>query len=317
MAYDEDGQRHLYSTGCTTRTQALEEMARRYSTNSLIKGYSQQTPPTFGDYAESWWTDECEYVKAEKDSGRELTKGYISIQRGSLERYLLPAFGKKRLEAIKVPIIEKWQRSLLDGTAPVKIPDKAVGKSSQQKPLSPKYVNNLTSLLSTMLQEAKRQGYIEKNPCKDLRGLSDRSKVRGVITAAEAKKIFSSKAWFSDIARVASLLAAVTGMRSGEILAIRHEDVKADHIHVEHSYDARFGLKGTKTGDVRDLPIPEKVMNDLMKLRAMKQDGQFLFSILGDKPVSRRYLLDNLHKVMDAEKIDWEKRNVGFSFKYF
>lgn len=188
MAYDEDGQRHLYSTGCTTRTQALEEMARHYSTNSLIKGYSQQTPPTFGDYAKSWWTDECEYVKAEKDSGRELTKGYISIQRGNLERYLLPAFGKKRLEAIKVPIIEKWQRSLLDGTAPVKIPDKAVGKSSQQKPLSPKYVNNLTSLLSTMLQETKRQGYIERNPCKDLRGLSDRSKVRGVITAQQRRK---------------------------------------------------------------------------------------------------------------------------------
>ena len=225
MAYDEDGQRHLHSTGCTTRTQALEEMARRYSTNSLLKGYSQQTPPSFGDYAESWWTDDCEYLKAEKDSGRELTKGYISIQRGSLERYLLPAFGKKKLEAIKVPIIEKWQRSLLDGTAPVKIPEKAVGKSSRQKPLSPKYVNSLTSLLSTMLQEAKRQGYIEKNPCKDLRGLSDRSKIRGMITATEAKKIFSSKAWYSDIARVASLLAAVTGMRSGEILAIRYEDV--------------------------------------------------------------------------------------------
>lgn len=149
MAYDEDGQRHLHSTGCTTCTQALDEVARRYSTNSLIKGYSQQTPPSFGVYAESWWTDDCEYVKAEKDSGRELTKGYISIQRGSLERYLLPAFGKKKLEAIKVPIIEKWQRSLLDGTAPVKIPERAVGKSSKQKPLSPKYVNNLTNLLST------------------------------------------------------------------------------------------------------------------------------------------------------------------------
>ena len=179
-------------------------------------------------------------------------------------------------------------------------------------------MNNLTSMLTTMLQEAKRQGYIDKNPCKDLRGLSDRSKIRGIITANEAKKIFASKAWNSDISRVASLLAAVTGMRSGEILALRYEDIKADHIHVEHSYDARFGLKGTKTGDVRDLPIPEKVMNDLMKLRAMKQDGQFLFSILGDKPVSRWYLLDNLRKVMDAEEIDWEKRNVGFhSWRHF
>ena len=169
-----------------------------------------------------------------------------------------------------------------------------------------------------MLQEAKRQGYIEKNPCKDLRGFSDHSKIRGMVTATEAKKIFSSKAWYSDIVRVASLLAAVTGMRSGEIFAIRYEDVKADHIHVEHSFDARFGLKGTKTGDVRDLPIPEKVMEALIKLRTMKKDGQYLFSILGDKPVTRWYLLDNLRKVMDAEEIDWKKRKVGFhSWRHF
>jgi len=318
MAYDEDGVRHQYSTGCTSRTQALDEMNRRVRQDQLIRDGFKAAVPTFAEFADKWWTEDCPYLKSEKDHGRELSPGYVAIQKKNLDRYLIPAFGKKRIDALKVVTIEKWQHLLLDGTAPVSIPEKAVGVSSKNKKLSPKSVNNLTSLLSTMLREAVRLGHMEKNPCSDLKGFSDRSKRRGVITTDEAKQIFSSKAWKSDIARVASLLSAVTGMRSGEILAVRYEDVKADHIHVEHSWDPKHGIKGTKTGDVRDLPIPDKVMDALMKIRAHRKDGQFIFSVLGDTPVSRGYLLNNLRNVMDAEKVDWKTRNIGFhSWRHF
>ena len=319
MAYDENGDRKKFSTGCTSKTQAIDEVLRRVKEGTLIQNSSIKVPSTFGSFAENWWTADCDYVRAEKDSGRDLSPGYTSIQRNLLERYLIPAFGKKKLELITVGMIEKWQRSLLEGSAPIRIPENAKGSAARpQRPLAPKTVNNLTSLLSTMLQEAKRQGYIKSNPCQDTRGLSDRSKSRGVITPAEAKKIFSSNAWTSEVARVASLLAAVTGMRSGEVLAIKYEDIKADHIHVEHSWDPKFGVKGTKTGDVRDLPIPDKVMEALINLRSIRKEGEFIFSVFGDKPVSKIYLLKHLRAVMEAEKVDWEKRNVGFhSWRHF
>ena len=120
--FDEDGEVKRYSTGCTSRSNALDEIARRIQQGTLVNRDKIKAPPSFEEYAKNWWTDECDYVKAESDSGRELSKGYLAIQRSSLVRYLIPAFGKKRLEAIKVGIIEKWQRSLLDGTAPVRIP---------------------------------------------------------------------------------------------------------------------------------------------------------------------------------------------------
>ena len=317
--FDEYGEVKRYSTGCTSISNAMDVITRRIKDGNLINRDSVKAPPTFGSFAEKWWTVDCDYLKAERESGRDLSPGYIATQRGLLQRYLIPAFGKKRLEQINVAVIEKWKRSLLEGTAPVKIPENAKGSSAYaQRALSPKYVNNLTSLFSTMLQEAKRQGYIDKNPCRDLRGLSDRSKSRGVLTTIEAKKLFLSKAWTSEIARVASLLAAVTGMRSGEVLALRYDDVKVDHIHVEHSWDPDYGLKGTKTGDTRDLPLPDKVMDALINIRKIKTEGDYIFSVFGDKPVSRVYLLNHLRRTMDAEGIDWEKRNVGFhSWRHF
>lgn len=89
--FDENGEVKRYSTGCTSQSNALDEIARRIQQGTLVNRDTIKAPPSFGEYAAIWWTEDCEYVKAEKDSGRELSKGYLSIQRSSLERYLIPA----------------------------------------------------------------------------------------------------------------------------------------------------------------------------------------------------------------------------------
>ena len=59
-------------------------------------------------------------------------------------------------------------------------------------------------------------------------------------------------------------------------------------------------------------------MEALINIRKIKTEGDYIFSVFGDKPVSRIYLLNHLRKAMDAEEIDWKKRNVGFhSWRHF
>ena len=167
-----------------------------------------------------------------------------------------------------------------------------------------------------MLDEAERLQLIDKNPCKMVRLVAKRTNTRGTLTVAEAKLIFSDPdKWFNRHAYLASLIASVTGARLSEIRALRCEDIRADHIHIEHSIGDKDGYKCTKTGDVRDLPVPASI---LALLEKEKHNREFLLCYPDGKPYGRRMFLDNLHDVLDLYGIDWRTRNIGFhSWRHF
>ncbi|WP_041384488.1 hypothetical protein [Sphaerochaeta pleomorpha] len=74
FVYDEIGRRRKFSTGCTTKTQALAHVMALFKRNALIP--VKQEPIvvlTFGEYAKDWWTPGCDYVKDESGRGRDLT----------------------------------------------------------------------------------------------------------------------------------------------------------------------------------------------------------------------------------------------------
>ena len=52
------------------------------------------------------------------------------------------------------------------------------------------------------------------------------------------------------------MLALYTGMRQGEIAALRLEDIGADRIYIRHSWSKYEGLKETKTNECREIKIP-------------------------------------------------------------
>lgn len=63
VAYDDQGKRRKFSTGCTTKSQALAYTMELYKTNSLIPVKKEPVVLlTFGVYAKGWWTPDCDYV---------------------------------------------------------------------------------------------------------------------------------------------------------------------------------------------------------------------------------------------------------------
>nr|WP_321261167.1 tyrosine-type recombinase/integrase [uncultured Sphaerochaeta sp.] len=276
-----------------------------YRTNSLIPEKKEAKPIlTFGEYADGWWTPDCEYVKAEKLRGRQLSKQYITTNRQLLNRYILPTFKSTALIDITPSRIETWQRYLIE-----------------KKKLSPKYANNILSIFSVILDEARRQGHIAINPAREVRTLANNSKERGILSFDEARELLTNLSyWDNPMAYTASLLAACTGMRLGEIRALRPSDLRDGYIHVEHSVDLYGALKSTKTGDKRDLPIPGSLMETLKKLAKLSGKCDRIFSV-ADVPIGSKTIRFSLYRAlsrMGIEEAERVKRNITFhSWRHF
>jgi integrase len=81
------------------------------------------------------------------------------------------------------------------------------------------------------------------------------------------------------------------GLRSGEIKALRVQDIGRDCLYIRHSYSRIEGMKTTKTNEPRtvELPFPGVIRN-LLNLAA------FIFwaALKPDKSIEERLLLDDL-----------------------
>jgi integrase len=100
-----------------------------------------------------------------------------------------------------------------------------------------------------------RRGIIASNPADAIKPLSKDSKTRGILAVDEVKTLFGPNVvveyWTTSTYSLANRTAATTGMRMGEIHALRWCDIGKDRITVHHSWDRRFGLKTTKTAKER------------------------------------------------------------------
>lgn len=307
--YDEYGKRLRYSTGCTNKTSANNFCMELYKQGKLIPDVYKIAVP-FSEYAKDWWVwGKCPYLTSKIENGYQIGKTYANTNRMILNKRILPYFADIPLHKITVEMVENWMHLL--GKE-----QKVSGKVL--KPLAPKSIRNYVGALGVMLDEAARLELIKNNPCKKIRMIAKRSRARGILTVAEARLIFSDPSkWFNHHAYLASLLASVTGARLSEIRALQCSDVYPDHIHIEHSLDGEHQIKATKTGDVRDIPVPLSILTELEKQKRGRTDG-FLLCYPTGKPYGRHVFLDNLKNVMELYSIDWKGRNIGFhSWRHF
>jgi integrase len=299
-----DGQknRKRFSTSCSTKAEAVA-----FCLDLLRKGkIKQMKAETFGNLAAGWWNPAtCPYIKESRRNGKELSRSYIDSSRAALVNYLLPVFKDVALDEISTQMIEEWKYSLVE-----------------QHRLSNKSTNNYLSILHVMLDYWWRHGVIQSDPSVKVKPMSKRGgKTRGILTVEETHRLFTSEVWDNHIGYLANLLAAVTGMRMGEIMALRVGDVRNDDsIVVAHSYDEYVGLKSTKTGAVRVVPVPHRLALALMSLRT--KTGEYLFSLKDPtKPVYRSCVIHSLRRALVNIGVSLEeqkRRNITFhSWRHF
>jgi len=181
--------------------------------------------------------------------------------------------------------------------------------------LAPASINKIMLGGNVALSWAFREGYIAVNPTEKLMRFSGAPEKRGILTPAEAEAIFKLN-WKDKRAYVGNLFACTTGLRAGEVLAIRKSDIGGKYLNVEHSWSKFDGLKATKTNEPRKVNLYPEVRKKLMELLAEnphKSENPYIFyGLYENQPVDHKILLKGLREACKAVGIDYKARGICF-----
>ena len=139
---------------------------------------------------------------------------------------------------------------------------------------TPKVTNTTIVAVRTIFAEALYREDIEMNPCAGVTTVKEESRRRPLIPINGLRQMFQDcPGVFPDVTTYAAYnLAARTGMRRSEVLALQWESVSCDTrtVSVHSAWTNSFRQLGpTKTGNGRLLPVGEGV---LQPLRLMLED---------------------------------------------
>jgi integrase len=190
-------------------------------------------------------------------------------------------------------------------------------KPEKEKVLSAGSINKIMVAGTLPLKWAAYHNEIPQDPGKGLMKFSGTPRTRGILTDKEALSLFTVE-WKEERSRIASLLSMSTGLRAGEVLALKLCDIGKDRLYINHSWSWSDGLKCTKTGKVRVVPLLKSVREELIRLGNSNphgKDGFIFYGLEPDKPMDTHFLLDGLKDALTKIGISEEeraKRNIVF-----
>ncbi|MGZ4263459.1 MAG: tyrosine-type recombinase/integrase [Solirubrobacteraceae bacterium] len=193
---------------------------------------------TFADAAAEW----LRFVEQDRERKPSTVRDYRSI----LEGRLLPVFGGMPIEEITPAVVERWRLSL-DG-------------------LSNRTKNKLLIVLHGIFRRAQSVYGLAVNPLARIEKHPQHS--TGDIEVFSPEEVWALvRAAASEQDGAVFLTAAFTGLRMGELLALRWRDVDfaGATIRVRASY-AGGQLTTPKSGKVRSVPLAPDVAEALAKL---------------------------------------------------
>ena len=106
-----------------------------------------------------------------------------------------------------------------------------------------------------------------------------------------------------------NLLASKTGLRLGEVQALRKENIFEDHLLINHGYVEKFGLQDTKNHKARIVPIQKELYEKLISLSLTQTEGEYIFSSTkGKVPIIRAEIIRYLKKALENIGISKEEQ---------
>ncbi|MBN1497621.1 MAG: site-specific integrase [Spirochaetes bacterium] len=177
-------------------------------------------------------------------------------------------------------------------------------------------VNRVIDYVKPPLKAAYRRGYISKDPTAGkVEKAKEDMRRRGSLTADEIRRILLMPHIEDRRARPYIITAILTGMRKGELRALRWQDVNFNEgvIYVRQSFTEGNGITKPKTeGSVREIPILKPVRDALGEIRESSpytENGDFVFYQKNRYTPFPSHFSDNsFYAVLDAVGIDEAER---------
>jgi integrase len=228
----------------------------------------------------------CDRYLAAADKGLILGKGdrpkkasSLYIDRGRINRHIVPLIGKKRVQSLKPSDINKFVEDVASGkTATIQKTGKKRGRSIVRGGLGT--AARTVGLLGGILTYAVNQGLIDKNPAHGIRKPADGVKKRR-LSDDEYRllgQILQDKAADEQLETTVQIVRhlALTACRRGEALRLKRSEVDVD--------GSCLRLKDSKEGaSVRPVGLP--VLDLLAPLLSDDDEGYVFKGTIEGKPL--------------------------------
>lgn len=174
--------------------------------------------------------------------------------KATVEVHLIPGLGQHRLAQLSPSHVEAFLRSKASEQRP-----RQPGKPAT-KPLAPRTIQEIRTILSGALTKAQKWGYLERNVAALAEG--PRVPARTAPLTAEQARTFLEAAR-GDPLEALFIVSLTTGLRQGEALGLRWDDIDLDGgaLHVRRALsrvDGNYVLGDLKTlKSRRAVPLSE------------------------------------------------------------
>jgi integrase len=171
-------------------------------------------------------------------------------------------------------------------------------------PQSAKRKNNIIQAGTIALSWAFNKEMIERDITQGITWFAGKAAEPSILTPELAAAIFKIQ-WKDERARLANMLAMVTGMRAGEIQGLRVQDLGKDCLYIRHSWNRLDKLKTTKNNENRTVEVPfPGLIQDLLALASTNPHGQSIDGYVfwaeknSDKPMEASLFIDGLREAL-------------------
>lgn len=263
---DDYGKRHEVTAGGTRKSAEIlrTEMEKERAAGTL--GKPRPENPTFSGF--------CNRFLKIKES--EVKPTTLADYEQTISNHLNPFFGEMRLSDITPPIIQEYLACKAD------------------RRVSPATIGKSYRVLKVILRQALALEIINRDPTIAIKPPRVERKEMDYLNEEEVTRLLDAAG--GDMHALLSV-ACFTGLRQGEILALRWQDIDFDMraIRVVRSYNPRHGFMDLKTSSSRrSVPMIPSLISTLKLLheeRGKPAPESIVFLNRDGKPLDRSNLI--------------------------
>jgi integrase len=236
------------------------ESAAQASVDALRLEINQQTPQQLlknitmetlvNHYRQHELPDVFTKTKPKPVATEQESKSYATqvTYEGYLQKWILPRWRTHCLTAIKAVEVEKWLKMLCFPKTGVPL-----ARGSKAK---------IRNIMSALYSHAIRWEWTEKNPITSVRQSAKRQKVPDILTPEEIAAILQE---VPEPLRTMIELDAFTGLRRGELIGLRWEDVDFENLvlHVRRSVVVMVEGAPKTEASQKDVPLDIQLAESL------------------------------------------------------
>lgn len=247
-----------------------------------------------------WDFENSEYVKKRQLRGFDIKQRNCKEKLGIVRRYWATYFDADRtVQSLTSRELDEFLLSL-----------------RRDRGLSADTVNKTMTAGNMAFEFLIKEGRLEKNPLTGVERFRVQSRKRGIPTETEMKQLMDLDwNWTDSVYKLAFKVAALFGLRAGEISGLQVCDVDAvgDLLYIRHSWNDTDKLKDTKNGDDRTIPIEHGVALELLanaRRNPSYSDTSFVFwsSKINNQPIWPSSFEDDFYIAMRKIGISEEQR---------